>query len=85
MTYNTFYLDALISPTDCPDITRLCNLGGIEKELRVIRTPSVYGIVIDGVYLSLAAGGNTFARGDYILIQNADGRYRIGVNENLYN
>lgn len=84
MTYNTFFLDNLIPPTECPDITRLCNLGGLEKQIRVIRTPSVYGVVIDGIYLSLAAGNNTFARGDFILIRDADGRYRIGINENLY-
>lgn len=85
MKYNTFFLDSILPPEDCPDITRRCNLGGLEKDLRVIKTPAVYGVVVDGIYLSLAAGNNTFARGDFILIRDVDGRYRIGVNEDLYN
>ena len=73
MTYNTFYLDDVMPPTECPDKTHLCDFGGIQLKLRVIKTGNVFGVVIDNVYLSLVGGKTIFARGDYCLIHDNNG------------
>ena len=83
MNVKLFLLESIVPPDNCPDKTFECNLGGLEKTIRVIQTNNVYGIVIDGIYLSLASGKATFIRGDYALVRR-DNKIMLGVNENLY-
>jgi hypothetical protein len=83
MIVKLFDLETII-PTETPDHTAICDLDGMQKIVRLISTPSVLGVVIDNIYLSLAAGGNTIVRGDYALVKGDDGKIRLGINENLY-
>jgi hypothetical protein len=84
MNYLYFPLDALMPAADCPDRTSRGTFDGLKKIIRVISTSNSFGVVIDGIYLSLASGKDTFKRGDYALLRDLNNKIWLGVNENLY-